>query len=200
MLNHQNDGEMTSLDKARALRKDIAMIVLIIAIMLLVAFTIGRMSEIKDLKADIKDKTEKKVANEKHNKTVEDKQEAQLKDIDLKDVTEKADEFNNLFFNWDSWGVYDDHMKQLQQKFPKIDDGKVVDISGKVVGSGQSPVSTFDASYLATPNKGELIQFVEQDKESTSDQSSSLWYIVSDYKDGKFDIHYMKRYEEYNVT
>lgn len=201
MPNHQNkQDELTPIDKARALRKDVAIVLLIIASIVLISFVIGRSMEINELKSDIKDKKEQKVAITKHNDKVEAKRNEQLKDINLEDVSNEADTFNELFFDWDSWSKYDKNMKTLREKFPKVDEGKVTDISGKVVGHGRSPISTYEASYLTTTKEHEIMQFVEQNKEGVSDQSNSLWYIISEYKDGQYDIKYMKRYEEYNVT
>lgn len=201
MPNHQNkQDEPTPIDKARALRKDVAIVLLVIASIVLISFVIGRSMEINELKSDIKDKKEQKVAITKHNDKVEAKQNEQLKDINLEDVSNEADTFNELFFDWDSWSKYDKNMKTLREKFPKVDEGKVTDISGKVVGHGRSPISTYEASYLTTTKEHEIMQFVEQNKEGVSDQSNSLWYIISEYKDGQYDIKYMKRYEEYNVT
>src|SRR5699024_11987011 len=84
--------------------------------------------EINELKSDIKDKKEQKVAITKHNDKVEAKQNEQLKDINLEDVSNEADTFNELFFDWDSWAKYDKNMKTLREKFPKIDEGEVTDI------------------------------------------------------------------------
>ena len=47
MPNHQNkQDELTPIDKARALRKDVAIVLLVIASIVLISFVIGRSMEI----------------------------------------------------------------------------------------------------------------------------------------------------------
>src|SRR5699024_12080258 len=90
-----------------------------IASIVLISFVIGRSMEINELKSDIKDKKEQKVAITKHNDKVEAKQNEQLKDINLEDVSNEADTFNELFFDWDSWAKYDKNMKTLREKLDR---------------------------------------------------------------------------------
>lgn len=200
MPNNNDDRMLRPADEARALRKDVLTVVLILSTITMVILLVVRSNEINQLKDDIQNKKEQKTAIVNHNKKVDKLEEAQLEKINLNDVKQEATKFNDLFFDWDTWAKYDGNMKKLQKNYPHIDDSDVVDISGEVVGHGRSPISTYDATYLTTANDKEITQFVEQEKEGVSDESSALWYIISDYKDGEYDIKYMKRYKEYTVT
>lgn len=87
----------------------------------------------------------------------------------------------------------------MQQLYPKLDEGKVVDISGKMVGSGKSPESTYESEEMTTTNEGEVSEFVNQNKETANSRNRTLWYIIAEEKDGSFNIRHMKRYREFTV-
>src|SRR5699024_11717967 len=88
-----------------------------------------------------------------------------------------------------------------QQRYPKIDEGKKVDISGKDVGSGKSPESSYNGNFYTTTNKNEIAEKVTQSKDGISTKSSTVWFIVGDRNDDDmFNISHMKRYRSEEHT
>lgn len=197
MRNSNDNREMMDYDEAKKLRKDMMTIILGIIALFVIVLVIVRFNQVNELKAEIKDKQEQKANAEKYNKNVQKKQEQQLKKVGLSKVKKDMDKFNDLFFVWNTWGEYDKNMKELQQLYPKIDEGKKVDISGKDVGSGKSPKSSYDNDFYTTTNKNEIAEKVTQSKDGISSKSSTVWFIKGDRNDDDlFNISHMKRYRE----
>lgn len=197
MKNSNENRDMMDYDEAKKLRKDMLTIALFIIAMFVVVFVIVRFNQVSELKEEIKEKQELKKDVKAYNQNIEEKREQQLKEVGLSEVRKDMDSFNDLFFVWDTWGKYDKNMKELQQLYPKIDEGKKVDISGKDVGSGDSPKSTYDNDFYTTTNKKEIAEKVTQNKDSISSKSSTVWFIVGDKNDeDMFNISHMKRYRE----
>ncbi|MDK7284289.1 hypothetical protein [Staphylococcus pettenkoferi] len=197
MRNSNDEKEVMDYEEAKKLRRDMLTIILGIIAIIVVVFVVVRFKQVHELKSEIHDKQEQKSDIKKHNKKIDEKKEHQLKEVGLKNVKEEMDNFNKLFFTWKSWGEYDKNMKELRQVYPKIDEGKKVDISGKVVGSGKSPESSYKNEYYTTTKKNEIAEKVTQSKEGASGKSSTTWYIVGEKGDkGQFNITHMKRYRE----
>ena len=156
MRNSNDNRDMMDYDEAKKLRKDMMTIILGIIALFVIVLVIVRFNQVNELKAEIKDKQEQKANAEKYNKNVQKKQEQQLKKVGLSKVKKDMDKFNDLFFVWNTWGEYDENMKELQQLYPKIDEGKKVDISGKDVGSGKSPKSSMTMTFIQRQTKMKL--------------------------------------------
>lgn len=201
MRNSNDNRNMMDYDEAKKLRRDLLTIALFIVAVFVIVFVIVRFHQVNELKEEIKAKQEQKEKVESYNESVKKKHEEQLKEVGLDNVKKDMEEFNDLFFTWNSWEQYDKNMKKLQLLYPKIDEGNKVDISGKDVGSGQSPKSSYDSEFYTTTNKNEIAEKVMQSKDSVSSESSTLWFIVGDKNDdNKFNISHMKRYRELSVN
>ena len=201
MRNSNDERDMMDYDQAKKLRREILAILLLAGAVLVIVLLIVRFNQVNELKEDIKDKQEEKKNVQAYNKKIDSKQKQQLKEVGLSDVRQSMDNFNNLFFTWESWGQFDKNMKKLRQLYPKIDEGDKVDISGEAVGTGKSPVSTYENEFYSTTNKHEIAEMVTQSKEGVSDKSSTVWYIVGDENDdNKFNISHMKRYRELSIN
>ncbi|OEK58873.1 hypothetical protein [Staphylococcus equorum] len=197
MKNSNDNRDMMDYDEAKKLRRDMLTIILFIVAVFIVVFVIVRFNQVNELKDEIKAKQEQKESVEAYNKDLEGKREQQLESVGLSEVKKDMETFNNLFFVWNTWGEYDKNMKELQQLFPKIDEDKKVDISGKDVGSGDSPKSSYDNDFYTTTNKNEIAEKVTQNKDGISSKSSTVWFIVGDKNDDDlFNISHMKRYRE----
>lgn len=194
-----NNNNMMNYDDAKKLRRDLLTIILFVVAIFVVVFLIVRVNEINQLKDDIATAKEEKKAMENYNKKIDEQREKQTEKVGLKEVKEEMTTFNDLFFNWKTWGEYDENMKELRQLYPQIDEGSLVDISGKDVGSGQSPKSSYDEEYFTTTKESEIAEPVTQTKEGISDRSSTFWFIIGNKEEGKtFNINHMKRYRELN--
>ena len=155
-------------------------------------------SNASDNKQEIHDKKQRIADIKKHNKKVKEQSQAQQDDLDVEEVSNEAQNFNNKFFNFDSWGTFDRNRKALRKDYPQIDSGKEVNISGKDVGSGTSPVSTVEQQEtLMTSEKNKIAEFILQSKDNKTSETNTYWYKTSTYKDGAYNIDYMKPYRRY---
>lgn len=197
MKNSNDKRNMMDYDESKKLRRDMITIGLFIVMAFIVVLVIVRFNQINELKEEISDKQAEKKEVESYNKNIKKKQQQQLEEVGLSKVRDDMNKFNDLFFVWNTWGEYDKNMKDLQQRYPKIDEGKKVDISGKDVGSGKSPESSYNGNFYTTTNKNEIAEKVTQSKDGISTKSSTVWFIVGDRNDDDmFNISHMKRYRE----
>jgi len=197
MKNSNDKRNMMDYDESKKLRRDMITIGLFIVMAFIVVLVIVRFNQINELKEEISDKQAEKKEVEAYNKNIKKKQQQQLEEVGLSKVRDDMNKFNDLFFVWNTWGEYDKNMKDLQQRYPKIDEGKKVDISGKDVGSGKSPESSYNGNFYTTTNKNEIAEKVTQSKDGISTKSSTVWFIVGDRNDDDmFNISHMKRYRE----
>lgn len=191
--------ELPDYDKVKKLRMDLLMFLLIVITGFVVVFCIVRHNEIENLKDDVKQAKAEKQLVQKYNKQIEKKQQKQLEEVGLKNVKNDMNTFNELFFNWNSWGEYSRNMKELRNLYPKIEKGDIVNISGKNVGSGESPESSYESDYLTTTNKNEISEVVNQSKDFNNGESNTLWFITGKEEDGEtLDITHMNHYREIN--
>lgn len=191
--------ELPDYDKVKKLRMDLLMFLLIVITGFVVVFCIVRHNEIENLKDDVKQAKAEKQSVQKYNKQIEKKQQKQLEEVGLKNVKNDMNTFNELFFNWNSWGEYSRNMKELRKLYPKIEKGDIVNISGKNVGSGESPESSYESDYLTTTNKNEIAEVVNQSKDFNNGESNTLWFITGKEKDEEtLDITHMNHYREIN--
>ncbi len=191
--------ELPDYDKVKKLRMDLLMFLLIVITGFVVVFCIVRHNEIENLKDDVNQAKAEKQSVQKYNKQIEKKQQKQLEEVGLKNVKNDMNTFNELFFNWNSWGEYSRNMKELRNLYPKIEKGDIVNISGKNVGSGESPESSYESDYLTTTNKNEISEVVNQSKDFNNGESNTLWFITGKEEDGEtLDITHMNHYREIN--
>ena len=75
-------------------------------------------------------------------------------------------------------------------------DNKNVDISGKVVGRGDSPRSSYSSDTFTTRNKDEIAQMITQTKKTPTTQSEKKWFKLSNTQNTTYDVTKMDSYEE----
>lgn len=198
MTNKENKP-LDTFEVASQRRRDVLLVILIITTVICVIMYFNRQGQINDLQSDIKDKQEKKTNVVKHNDEVKRKQQVIDEQNGLAKTQSQAKEFDDYFFNWDTWGDYTEGMHHLQKSFPNLKDSKVVDISGKKVGRGESPTSSYSDTGFTTRNKGELAQLITQTKKTPTAQTETLWLKISNYQNNQYDISKLKPYREIDM-
>lgn len=193
---NNEDKELDVYEVASQKRKDVLIVLLIIAVIICTAMFFNRQSQINQLHSDIKDKQHKKTEMMVYNKDIDKKQKAIDKEVGLDDVESQAEKFDEKFFDWRSWGEFTDNMQYLRKEYPNLKDSKVVDISGHDVGRGESPKSDYSDESFTTRNKGELAQLITQSKKTPATQSEKLWLKISNTNHTTYDITTMKPYKE----
>lgn len=193
---NNHDKELDVFEVASQRRRDILLVALIIAVIVCVAMYFNRQGQINELQSDIKTKEHKKSEMITYNKKIDKEQKAIDKKVGLDDVQSQAETFDDNFFDWSSWGEYTDNMKFLQKEFPNLKDNKNVDISGKVVGRGDSPRSSYSSDTFTTRNKDEIAQMITQTKKTPTTQSEKKWFKLSNTQNTTYDVTKMNSYEE----
>lgn len=149
--------------------------------------------KIKDDIKTIKAKNNKTTA---HNKKVASLEKEQEKELEVEEVSNIATNFNDKFFKWDSWETFSKHMEKLRETYPNLKDNKNVVIDGKDVGTGNSPESDYVSELFITENKKEVTEVIKQTKEYEEKSTEKIWYKVSKYNNGQYDITKFEDYEE----
>jgi hypothetical protein len=91
-------------------------------------------------------------------------------------------------------------MESLQKRYPNLEDSDIVDISGKSVGNGESPDSTYSSDIYPTDKKGQIAELITQTKSSEDSDTELVWYKVEDYDKGKYNISYLKPYQKADLA
>lgn len=177
----------------------IRFVVILILFMVMMFVLIGLFNTYKeneDLRSDIKSEKQKISNTKSHNKTVSDREKEQNEKLGLTDVENASDDFNEKFYVWSNWQEFSDNMKSLRQTYPNLDSNDNVDISGKAVGTGDSPISKYESTSYTTTNKDELSEIITQEKKYDDHTTETLWHKVSNYKKGKYDISEFEKYDK----
>lgn len=177
---------------------------LVIILILVVGFmgllTMGSHHKVKNIKHDIAKLEDKQKARNQQNDKIAKQQEAEDKRVGNKRVATNAKYFNDKFYNWSSWNEFSDNMESLQKRYPNLEDSDIVDISGKSVGNGESPDSTYSSDVYPTDKKGQIAELITQTKSSEDSDTELIWYKVEDYDKGKYNISYLKPYQKANLS
>ncbi|WP_180552695.1 hypothetical protein, partial [Staphylococcus haemolyticus] len=73
----------------------------------------------------------------------------------------------------------------------------VVNIKGDKRGAGASPESSYSRDSYIGKDKSQIGDIVKQTKVyPDGKETEAIWYIISDYKDDKYNITKMKAYRE----
>ncbi|EOD7975542.1 hypothetical protein K4P50_11085 [Staphylococcus epidermidis] len=163
-------------------------------------YTFASYTKVNDVKDEIKQLESKKEDRQSYNKKIENKQASIDKKVGNADVIRTATDFNNKFYNWSSWKEFSDNMDYLKKTYPNLENSDIVDISGKAVGNGESPESSYTSEMYPTDKKGEISELVTQEKTQSNVNTRLLWYKISKYNKGKYDISYFKPYEEVDFS
>lgn len=148
----------------------------------------------------LRDKIKKEKATveqtKKDNKEILAREQSDNENLEIDNVEDATNNFNDKFFDWNTWEVFSNNMKDLRKTYPNLEDNKDIDISGKSVGTGESPVSSYDSEKYTTTNKQEIAEYIIQSKRYEDHKSQMIWQKVSDYDKGKYDITKFEKYEQ----
>ncbi|WP_215388683.1 hypothetical protein [Staphylococcus aureus] len=192
MSNKENDV----FERAKYLRRNAVLLILVVVVIVSGIFAFNQFKEAQQNQKELSAKQDKAKKTKANNKKITKENEELFKKIGTYDTLMATRDFYDKFYNWNSWEQYADNMKELQNTYPNIDDDDVVDISGKDVGTGDSPESSYTEKNYVGTEKRQIGQFITQTKKYEDREGTAIWYIVSDYKDGKLNISQMKPYRE----
>lgn len=192
MSNKENDV----FERAKYLRRNAILLILVVVVIISGIFAFNQFKEAQQNQKELSAKQDKAKKTKSNNKKIAKENEELFKKIGTYDTLMATRDFYDKFYNWNSWEQYADNMKELQNTYPNIDDDDVVDISGNDVGTGESPDSSYTEKNYVGTKKGQIGQFITQTKKYEDREGTAIWYVVSDYKDGKLNISQMKPYRE----
>lgn len=184
-------------EEAKRVRRNVVSTVLIILILITGMYAFHQ----HENKVKAQDRLDKRLEINKdiknHNKKIDRYNKQLEKDVGVYETKQATDDFYSYFFEWDSWKQYRNNMAELRKLFPNIDKDKVVDISGNKIGASASPTSNYEKTSFIGDKEGRVVDLVEQNKSyQDGTETTAIWYVVADYKDGKLDIREMKPYRD----
>lgn len=183
-------------DIAKKTRRDVLTVLLLATTVIFTFLMINKFTDVHDLEQSIAKKQDDRKLAIAHNKKVDKQQEEQIKNLGTEEVTNVSSDFNDKLYDWKSWEDYTNNMNDLVKTYPNIDKGNVVDLAPTNVGVGESPESSHDQKVMTTTNKGEIAEFITQTKKTDIGESEALWYKVSEYHDGRYDVSYLKPFKK----
>ena len=183
-------------DIAKKTRRDVLTVLLLATTVIFTFLMINKFTDVHDLEQSIAKKQDDRKLAIAHNKKVDKQQEEQIKNLGTEEVTDVSSDFNDKLYDWKSWEDYTNNMNDLVKTYPNIDKGNVVDLAPTNVGVGESPESSHDQKVMTTTNKGEIAEFITQTKKTDIGESEALWYKVSEYHDGRYDVSYLKPFKK----
>lgn len=183
-------------DIAKKTRRDVLTVLLLATTVIFTFLMINKFTDVHDLEQNIAKKQDDRKLAIAHNKKVDKQQEEQIKNLGTEEVTNVSSDFNDKLYDWKSWEDYTNNMNDLVKTYPNIDKGNVVDLAPTNVGVGESPESSHDQKVMTTTNKGEIAEFITQTKKTDIGESEALWYKVSEYHDGRYDVSYLKPFKK----
>lgn len=191
MADHRTRDEI-----AKKTRRDVLTVLLLATTVIFTFLMINKFTDVHDLEQSIAKKQDDRKLALAHNKKVDKQQDEQIKNLGTEEVTNVSSDFNDKLYDWTSWEEYTNNMNDLVKTFPNIDNGNVVDLAPTNVGVGESPESSHDQKVMTTTNKGEIAEFITQTKKTDIGESEALWYKVSEYHDGRYDVSYLKPFKK----
>lgn len=191
MADHRTRDEI-----AKKTRRDVLTVLLLATTVIFTFLMINKFTDVHDLEQSIAKKQDDRKLALAHNKKVEKQQEEQIENLGTEEVTNVSSDFNNKLYDWTSWKDYTNNMNSLSKAYPNIDNGNVVDLAPTNVGVGESPESSHNQKVMTTTNKGEIAEFITQTKKTDVGESEALWYKVSEYHEGRYDVSYLKPFKK----
>ena len=191
MADHRTRDEI-----AKKTRRDVITVLLLATTVIFTFLMINKFTDVHDLEQSIAKKQDDRKLALAHNKKVETQQEEQIKNLGTEEVTNVSSDFNDKLYDWTSWEDYTKNMNSLSKAYPNIDNGNVVDLAPTNVGVGESPESSHNQKVMTTTNKGEIAEFITQTKKTDVGESEALWYKVSEYHEGRYDVSYLKPFKK----
>ena len=191
MADHRTRDEI-----AKKTRRDVVTVLLLATTVIFTFLMINKFTDVHDLEQSIAKKQDDRKLALAHNKKVEKQQDEQIKNLGTEEVTNVSSDFNDKLYDWKSWEEYTNNMNDLVKTFPNIDNGNVVDLAPTNVGVGESPESSHNQKVMTTTNKGKIAEFITQTKKTDVGESEALWYKVSEYHEGRYDVSYLKPFKK----
>lgn len=191
MADHRTRDEI-----AKKTRRDVVTVLLLATTVIFTFLMINKFTDVHDLEQSIAKKQDDRKLALAHNKKVETQQEEQIKNLGTEEVTNVSSDFNDKLYDWTSWEDYTNNMNSLSKAYPNIENGNVVDLAPTNVGVGESPESSHNQKVMTTTNKGEIAEFITQTKKTDIGESEALWYKVSEYHEGRYDVSYLKPFKK----
>lgn len=99
--------------------------------------------------------------------------------LNLSNVKKQSEQFYNLFFNWNSWQKYTSNMLEIQKEFPQLEKNTSIDITGNMVGTGTSPISSYDVKYYINGEKGKVLAVIVQLRNTATSTKTTIWRGVT---------------------
>lgn len=191
MADHRTRDEI-----AKKTRRDTLTVLLLATTVIFTFLMINKFTDVHDLEQSIAKKQDDRKLALAHNKKIEKQQEEQIKNLGTEEVTNVSSDFNDKLYDWTSWEDYTNNMNSLSKAYPNIENGNVVDLAPTNVGVGESPESSHNQKVMTTTNKGKIAEFITQTKKTDVGESEALWYKVSEYHEGRYDVSYLKPFKK----
>ncbi|MCG2076143.1 hypothetical protein [Staphylococcus epidermidis] len=192
-----NNNQHDKYEEAYRLRRNVATSVLAVLVLIVGIFAYQQHTNVKDIQSKVDKRMAQNNKIKQENKKVEDANVQLKKQIGIYNTDQSSQKFYDKFFNWSTWKEYMGNMKQLQVLYPNIEDGKVVNIKGDKRGAGASPESSYSKDSYIGAKDSQIGDIVKQTKVyPDGKETEAIWYIMSDYKDDKYNISFMKSYRE----
>ncbi len=184
-------------EEASSLRRNVVTSVLAVLVAIAGIFAYHQHTNVQDMQSKVDKRIEQNNKMKQENKKVEEANDQLKKQIGIYDTDQSSKKFYDKFFNWTTWKEYMSNMKQLQVLYPSIEEGNVVNIKGDKRGAGASPESSYSRDSYIGKDKSQIGDIVKQTKVyPDGKETEAIWYIISDYKDDKYNITKMKAYRE----
>ncbi|HCY0820876.1 MULTISPECIES: hypothetical protein [Staphylococcus] len=184
-------------EEASRLRRNVVTSVLAVLVAIAGIFAYHQHTNVQDMQSKVDKRIEQNNKMKQENKKVEEANDQLKKQIGIYDTDQSSKKFYDKFFNWTTWKEYMSNMKHLQVLYPSIEEGNVVNIKGDKRGAGASPESSYSRDSYIGKDKSQIGDIVKQTKVyPDGKETEAIWYIISDYKDDKYNITKMKAYRE----
>ncbi|MDF0320912.1 hypothetical protein O0M08_11110 [Staphylococcus pseudintermedius] len=195
MLN--NSQQTYKYKEAQRLRRNVLTSILVVLVAIAGIFAYRQHASAQDIQIKVDKRIEQNNQIKQENKKVEAANDELKKQIGIYDTDQSSEKFYDKFFVWSTWKEYMSNMKQLQVLYPSIEEGNVVNIKGDTRGAGVSPDSSYSKESYIGKEKSQIGDIVKQTKVYPDGQETeAIWYIVSENKNGKYNITTMNAYRE----
>ncbi|MFB3208879.1 hypothetical protein PF233_13260 [Staphylococcus pseudintermedius] len=192
-----NSQQTHKYEEAQRLRRNVLTSILVLLVAITGIFAYRQHASAQDIQSKVDKRVEQNNQIKKKNKEVEAANDKLKKQIGIYDTDHASKRFYDKFFVWSTWKEYMSNMKQLQVLYPTIEKGNVVNIKDDTRGAGVSPDSSYSKDSYIGKEKSQIGDIVKQTKVYPDGQETeAIWYIVSEYKDGKYNITTMNAYRE----
>lgn len=191
---------MASLNSYRLEEKkrklDLVILFLIVTTVISAILLYNKNNRLEAMSEELSSKEEKQLEIVNKNKEIAKEQKKNNSDVGNDEVVFASDRFNEKYYNWTTWKEYSRNMKELRVLYPNLENNKLLDISGLDVGTGNSPLSSYDSDIYTMTNKGEIAELITQTKQYDDKTTERLMFKVSNSNKGKYDIKEFQVYSE----